>query len=689
MGSPIIGKNGEIYIVDLYVCALFQVNLTLTSPTGAESWTAGTVHDIRWTSSGIATVKIEYSTDNGSTWKVIADSTAAAAGSYSWTVPRTISEKCLVKISNPANTTVFDKTKTPFAITAPPQVLTLTSPVGGETWVGGTVHDITWTSSEVEYVKIDYSTDNGSTWKNLTSSRTASTGRYSWTIPNISSSKCLVKIGSTSNSTLTDQSDNTFTLSATKTLAVNAPPEAQAGVLFQIEVLAKNVTDLFGASFVLKWDHASLIDSVIVGQGDFLGDDVIFSSWVDKTAGNVSIGMTRKAGQSNVSGSGVMARVSFLVKPLSTESTVLLFTMDKVTANKGDGTALQLAWEYGATRVLASTIPVWPGDTNNNGTVDQADILPLGLYWAAGGAPRQNPAITWSAQQCPRWTPLAATYADANGDGIVNQNDVLPIGLNWGKTHAISKKSAFKTVAGGAEIQPSSSVAPPIAAGIEFFVDVNVKDTGGLFGLGFTLTYNNADCLEPVTVEPGAFLGNDVLFFPQIDKQGDRISAGITRKSGQNDAMGAGTVVRVKFKASKAIGTGTGIVFSLSEITANNSAGEIVSITPLAGYIGDPLGVWDRSEPYMFSLEQNHPNPFNPETVIAYTLGAPGVARIDIFNVSGQRVRTLVDGFISRGHHEAIWDGRDHNGKKVSAGMYLYRLRAGSFIDTRKMTIVQ
>ena len=109
--SPVIGLNGELYIgnYDQYLYAFAPVNLSLTSPTGGESWTAGTVHDITWTSSGIAKVKIEYSSDNGSTWKVIADSTAAAAGSYSWAVPRTISEKCLVKISNPANTEVFDK----------------------------------------------------------------------------------------------------------------------------------------------------------------------------------------------------------------------------------------------------------------------------------------------------------------------------------------------------------------------------------------------------------------------------------------------------------------------------------------------------------------------------------------------------------------------------------------------------
>jgi hypothetical protein len=102
----------------------------------------------------------------------------------------------------------------------------------------------------------------------------------------------------------------------------------------------------------------------------------------------------------------------------------------------------------------------------------------------------------------------------------------------------------------------------------------------------------------------------------------------------------------------------------------------------------DQVGVKD-SGPAVFSLSPNYPNPFNPETSIGYSIGESGIVRLDIVNISGQLVRTLVDGAQSQGRHTVVWDGRDGGGKRVSAGVYLYRLRAGGFIETKKMMLLQ
>jgi len=84
---------------------------------------------------------------------------------------------------------------------------------------------------------------------------------------------------------------------------------------------------------------------------------------------------------------------------------------------------------------FALQVTVWPGDNNNDGVVNQADVLPLGLYWNKTGPARANASTAWAPQLAAPWTPENATYADANGDGVVNQADILPIGLNWGRTH--------------------------------------------------------------------------------------------------------------------------------------------------------------------------------------------------------------------------------------------------------------
>lgn len=93
-------------------------------------------------------------------------------------------------------------------------------------------------------------------------------------------------------------------------------------------------------------------------------------------------------------------------------------------------------------------------------------------------------------------------------------------------------------------------------------------------------------------------------------------------------------------------------------------------------------------KPVEFSLEQNYPNPFNPSTVIGYTLPAPANVRLDIYSISGQKIRTLVNGYEDAGRKTVQWDGRDRRGKGAAAGVYLYRLQAEKFTQTRKMLVL-
>ena len=89
------------------------------------------------------------------------------------------------------------------------------------------------------------------------------------------------------------------------------------------------------------------------------------------------------------------------------------------------------------------------------------------------------------------------------------------------------------------------------------------------------------------------------------------------------------------------------------------------------------------------ALVSNRPNPFNSTTQITYHLATPGPVRLVIYNIVGQVVATLVDGFQETGAYQAAWDGRDWRGERVVSGVYLYRLQAGAFDEVRKMTILQ
>ena len=97
------------------------------------------------------------------------------------------------------------------------------------------------------------------------------------------------------------------------------------------------------------------------------------------------------------------------------------------------------------------------------------------------------------------------------------------------------------------------------------------------------------------------------------------------------------------------------------------------------------------SVPHAFQLSQNYPNPFNPTTIIHYSISSnqPTQACISIYNILGQRVRTLVDETKRAGNYEAIWDGKDDKEKEVASGIYFYQLTAGKYSESKKMLLLK
>ena len=92
--------------------------------------------------------------------------------------------------------------------------------------------------------------------------------------------------------------------------------------------------------------------------------------------------------------------------------------------------------------------------------------------------------------------------------------------------------------------------------------------------------------------------------------------------------------------------------------------------------------------PTDFALGQNYPNPFNPSTIIPYHLSASSRVRLEVFNLLGQRLATLVDAEQAAGAHTALWDATNAAGQAVSAGVYIYRLTVGAKHQTGRMVLI-
>ena len=114
--------------------------------------------------------------------------------------------------------------------------------------------------------------------------------------------------------------------------------------------------------------------------------------------------------------------------------------------------------------------------------------------------------------------------------------------------------------------------------------------------------------------------------------------------------------------------------------------------TDETGHFALPLQAFSTArgtaQPTGFVLGQNYPNPFNPSTVIPYQIPASAHVRLEVFNLLGQRLATLVNGVRPAGTHTAQWDGTDAAGSAVGAGVYIYRISSGGQTESRRMVLV-
>jgi hypothetical protein len=226
---------------------------------------------------------------------------------------------------------------------------------------------------------------------------------------------------------------------------------------------------------------------------------------------------------------------------------------------------------------------VYPGDANNDGVVNEVDVLPLGIFWSWTDLARDSLGIDWTIKPVKQpWSDRAATYADANGDGVIDLKDLVAISANWGKIHPYAHPTlAPEALDSLAEHNPDA------------FKELyqGLKDKGS--------------------------------------ESGDRIR-------------------------------------EILETVMNSD-----------------------QTPERFTLFQNHPNPFNPETEISYFLLQGAEVELIIYNVLGEKVKTLADGFENAGMKRVRWDGTDDEGQSVASGIYFYRIKVGEYTLFKKMVLLR
>jgi len=109
-------------------------------------------------------------------------------------------------------------------------------------------------------------------------------------------------------------------------------------------------------------------------------------------------------------------------------------------------------------------------------------------------------------------------------------------------------------------------------------------------------------------------------------------------------------------------------------------------IVPIVSGITDEE---NQSSALPFALAQNHPNPFNPATMIQFDISATGPVCLEVYDILGRRVTTLIEDVLSAGRHRVLFDGTNEYGTPLSSGVYFYRLQAGTFTELKKMVLLK
>jgi hypothetical protein len=218
--------------------------IKVLSPNGGDNLIIGEQFNITWKSWGAKlqqggtdyqAIKISYSADNGTTWYEI-NNQQVNDGDYPWVIPDTETTQALIKVEDQNDPLIFDVSDANFNIMIPS--ITLTSPNGGESWYATGDYNITWTSRgyiNPDSLKLEYSTD-GVNWV-LIKTGQANTGAYTWHVADINSASVRVRIADSLRSTVTDTSDNVFTIKP-PTLTVDSPKGGEewvAGIVNEIK----------------------------------------------------------------------------------------------------------------------------------------------------------------------------------------------------------------------------------------------------------------------------------------------------------------------------------------------------------------------------------------------------------------------------------------------------------------------
>ncbi|MDZ4182934.1 MAG: Ser-Thr-rich GPI-anchored membrane family protein [Candidatus Cloacimonadaceae bacterium] len=613
--------------------------ITVLSPNGGEIWQSGETHAINWEYFDLeGEVKISLVQSANTPEIVIAPEVPIQTGNFMWTIPANIppGTNYRVHIVWLSMMTVYfgDVSDAPFSIInddppppPPPTGITVLSPNGGETWMAGTMHPITWSApgitSMMQIILLGANNPNGG--EIIIAQAVPNSGIFHWMIPATFpvGENYLVRVRALANIPIFDDSDAFFSIFAN----IPPPPPPQPLV-----ILSPNGGETWtkGETYPITWSFGNLAGNVMLQliSGNNTAPDITIAHSIPVQMGLFpwTIPAAIPAGDHYLIRVSLIASTGVMIHDISDG----FFSIQEGT-NPPPQPIVVLSpnggevWETGTPQVITWVSAMLAGNVEIALMRGNNTVAPF--YVIAPSVPNMN-AFTW----------IVPPHIPAGQDYKV-------------RVRQLSATGAFDLSDGFFSINTNTPPPPPPQ-------NITILSPNG------GETWNKGETY-PITWQMDDMNGNVAIILVRV--QNNHRRRFVIAHNAPNTGSFAWTIPN--FIPD---GNNYRIVVRLRD----NPASFDVSDAPFA-IVDNPIAV------------TVSPNPVREGTKISFELTESTPTRISIYNIKGQLVRTLIDSANLSGNQNIYWDGKDNGGRAVQAGIYFLRVTAGDRISHKRLILTK
>ncbi|MFC1694307.1 FlgD immunoglobulin-like domain containing protein, partial [Candidatus Latescibacterota bacterium] len=318
------------------------------------------------------------------------------------------------------------------------------------------------------------------------------------------------------------------------------------------------------------------------------------------------------------------------------------------------------------------------GNAYPNNTIDQTDVDRIADAYLS-----TSDSTKWDTDVDPSTGGLYNyQWADINGDGVVEAEDLTMATANISEDGAppVYQKSAVLPAASNFDaLVEFMGVPSELKAGNTYSIQVIVRNAANVKGYSIAMDYDT-EALTFAGINKGDFLENESYFFPTM---GENTVGLVNAVYGQASYTGDGILAEVDFTA-KRDGMFSAEMLGITKALIVNSDFMKENVV-----VDNSTGLSLNDAPVVFEMNQNFPNPFNPTTLINFSLPENSSMSLKVFDILGRHIRTLAAGEYAAGNYSIMWDATNMNGNAVSAGVYFYTIQAGNYHSTKRMLLLK